>query len=32
MSEGAAYYPHGQFPGQVVSVMFAFLLPGAAHA
>jgi len=32
MIEAAAHYPHGQFPGQVVSVMPAFLLPDAAHA
>jgi hypothetical protein len=32
MIEGAAHYPHGQFPGQVVPVMLAFLLPDAARA
>ena len=27
-----ALHPHGQFPGQVVSLMLAFLLPDAARA
>jgi hypothetical protein len=32
MIEGAAHYPHGQFPGPVVWLMLAFLLPDAARA
>jgi hypothetical protein len=32
MIEGAAHYPHGQLPGQVVSLILAFLQPEAARA
>jgi hypothetical protein len=32
MIESAAHYPHGQFPGPVVSLMPAFLQPDAARA
>jgi hypothetical protein len=32
MIEGAADYPHDQFTGQMVSLMLAFLQPGAARA
>jgi hypothetical protein len=32
MIERAAHYPHDQFPGQVVSLMLAFLQPEAARA
>jgi hypothetical protein len=32
MIQGAAHYPHGQFPGQVVSLMLAFLQSDAARA
>ncbi|MFK0104834.1 alpha/beta fold hydrolase [Streptomyces sp. NPDC091217] len=30
--EGAGHYPHDQFPDQVVSLLLAFLRPGAARA
>jgi hypothetical protein len=32
MIEGTAHYPPGQFVGQVVSLMLAFLQPDAARA
>jgi hypothetical protein len=32
MIEGAGHSPHGQFPGQVVSLMLSCLQPDAARA
>jgi pimeloyl-ACP methyl ester carboxylesterase len=32
MIEGAGHYPHDQFPGQVISLMLAFLQPDSARA